>query len=63
MTLAKLAVQPLQIDASLDSDVVYHEVCHGLTWRMIGRMSGPLAGAIGEGMSDGCALLDQSTTT
>jgi extracellular elastinolytic metalloproteinase len=60
VTLAKLAVQPLQIDASLDSDVVYHEVCHGLTWRMIGRMNGPLAGAIGEGMSDGCALLVNS---
>lgn len=56
-TLSKLAVQPLQIDASLDSDIVYHEYCHGLTWRMIGRMSGPLAGAIGEGMADGCALL------
>jgi hypothetical protein len=60
VTLAKLAVQPLQIDAALDSDVVYHEVCHGLTWRMIGRMSGPLAGAIGEGMSDGCSLLINS---
>ena len=56
-TLSKLAVQPLQIDASLDSDIVYHEYCHGLTWRMIGRMSGPLAGAVGEGMADGCALL------
>jgi len=56
-TLSKLAVQPIQLDASLDSDVVYHEYCHGLTWRMIGGMSGPLAGAIGEGMSDGCALL------
>lgn len=56
-TLSRLAVQPLQIDAALDSNVVYHEYCHGLTWRMIGRMSGPLAGAIGEGMSDGCALL------
>jgi hypothetical protein len=56
-TLSKLAVQPLQLDASLDSDVVFHEYCHGLTWRMIGGMSGPLAGAIGEGMSDGCALL------
>ena len=56
-TLSKLAVQPLQLDASLDSDIVYHEYCHGLTWRMIGGMDGPLAGAIGEGMSDGCALL------
>jgi extracellular elastinolytic metalloproteinase len=62
-TAAKLAVQPLQIDASLDSDIVYHEVCHGLTWRMIGRMSGPLAGAIGEGMSDVCALMINSDPT
>ena len=43
------AVQPLQIDGSLDSDIVFHEYGHGLTWRMIGGMSGPLAGAIGEG--------------
>jgi len=56
-TLRKKAVQPLQIDASLDSDIVYHEYCHGLTWRMIGGMSGPIAGAIGEGMGDGCAML------
>jgi hypothetical protein len=48
---------PMQIDGALDSDVVYHEYCHGLTWRMIGSMSGPMAGAIGEGMSDVCALL------
>lgn len=40
--------QPLQIDAALDSDVVYHEYGHGLSWRMIGGMSGPLAGAIGD---------------
>ena len=51
------AVQPLQIDASLDSDVIYHEYGHGLTWRMIGDMSGPLAGAIGEGMGDVLAML------
>jgi len=56
-TLSKLPVQPLQIDGALDSDVVFHEYCHGLTWRMIGGMDGPLAGAIGEGMSDGCALM------
>jgi extracellular elastinolytic metalloproteinase len=49
--------QPLQLDGDIDSDIVYHEYCHGLTWRMIGSMSGPLAGAIGEGMSDVCALL------
>jgi len=56
-TMRLLAVQPLQIDASLDSDVVFHEYGHGLTWRMIGGMSGPLAGAIGEGASDGVAML------
>ena len=49
--------QPLQIDAALDSDIVFHEYGHGLTWRMIGSMSGPLAGAIGEGMSDVVAML------
>jgi len=47
----------LMTDASLDSDVVFHEYGHGLTWRMIGGMSGPIAGAIGEGASDGVALL------
>lgn len=45
------------IDADLDSDIVYHEYGHGLTWRMIGGMSGPMAGAIGEGASDGVSLL------
>lgn len=39
-------------DGDLDADVVYHEYGHGLTWRMIGSMSGGLAGSIGEGMSD-----------
>jgi len=39
-------------DGDLDSDIVWHEYGHGLTWRMIGNMSGPLAGAVGEGMSD-----------
>ena len=43
-------------DGDLDSDIVYHEYGHGLTWRMIGGMSGPLAGAIGEGMSDMLAI-------
>ena len=43
-------------DGDLDSDIVYHEYGHGLTWRMIGDMSGPLAGAIGEGMSDTLAI-------
>ena len=56
-TMRELAVLPLQIDSALDSDVVYHEYGHGLSWRMIGHMSGPLAGAIGEGNSDGIAML------
>ena len=43
-------------DGDVDSDIVYHEYGHGLTWRMIGNMQGPLAGAIGEGMSDTLAL-------
>lgn len=57
VTIRLKAQQPLQIDASLDSDVVFHEYGHGLTWRMIGGMDGPLAGAIGEGASDGLAML------
>lgn len=43
-------------DGDVDSDIVYHEYGHGLTWRMIGGMSGPLSGAIGEGMSDTLAI-------
>jgi extracellular elastinolytic metalloproteinase len=43
-------------DGSLDSDIVYHEYGHGLTWRMIGNMSGPISGGIGEGMSDTLAI-------
>jgi hypothetical protein len=56
-TARKLAVQPIQIDGSVDADVVFHEYGHGLTWRMIGGMSGPLADAVGEGASDGVAML------
>lgn len=56
-TIRAKAVQPLQIDASLDTDVVFHEYGHGLTWRMIGDMGGVLSGAIGEGASDGVAML------
>ncbi|CAM3892776.1 M36 family metallopeptidase [Roseateles saccharophilus] len=44
-------------DAALDSGTVYHEYGHGLTWRMIGDMWGPIAGAIGEGASDTVAML------
>jgi extracellular elastinolytic metalloproteinase len=56
-TVRKSATGPLQRDGDVDADIVFHEYCHGLTWRMIGGMSGPLAGAIGEGMSDVCAAL------
>ncbi len=44
-------------DGDLDSDIVWHEYGHGLTWRMIGGMSGAMSGAIGEGMSDVLAIL------
>ena len=55
---ARLTVPaPLQRDGDLDSDIVFHEYGHGLTWRMIGRMSGPMSGAIGEGMSDTLAII------
>ena len=47
----------IMVDGDLDSDIVYHEFGHGLTWRMIGGMSGKLAGAIGEGASDVLAFL------
>lgn len=50
--LKKNPTPVLQIDGDIDSDVVFHEYGHGLTWRMIGSMSGALAGAIGEGASD-----------
>ncbi|HEX2120151.1 MAG TPA: M36 family metallopeptidase, partial [Thermoanaerobaculia bacterium] len=43
-------------DSDLDSDIVWHEYGHGLTQRMIDGMSGPFAGAIGEGMSDTLAI-------
>ncbi len=43
-------------DGDLDSDIVWHEYGHGLTWRMIGNMDGPFAGAIGEGMGDTLAI-------
>ncbi len=56
-TIRKSAAAPLQRDSSLDSDIVYHEYGHGLTWRMIGSMSGPISGAIGEGMSDVLAVI------
>jgi hypothetical protein len=56
-TLQQASTPPLHIDSTLDSDVVYHEYGHGLTWRMIGGMSGPIGGALGEGASDALAML------
>jgi hypothetical protein len=44
-------------DTGIDSDVVWHEYGHGLTWRMIGSMSGSVSGAIGEGASDTLAFI------
>lgn len=44
-------------DGDVDSDIVWHEYGHGLTWRMIGAMGGPMSGAIGEGMSDVLAVI------
>jgi extracellular elastinolytic metalloproteinase len=48
---------PVPRDGDLDADIVFHEYGHGLTWRMIGGMSGPMSGAIGEGMSDTLAII------
>ncbi len=56
-TLRKNPVTPIKLDGDLDSDIVFHEYGHGLTWRSIGGMSGKLAGAIGEGASDVLAFL------
>jgi len=53
----KANANALQVDGDLDSDIVFHEYGHGLTWRMIGSMSGTFAGAIGEGASDVLAFL------
>ncbi|MEL7486866.1 MAG: M36 family metallopeptidase [Pseudomonadota bacterium] len=46
-----------QRDGDLDSDIIWHEYGHGLTWRMIGSMSGNVPGALGEGMSDVLAII------
>jgi hypothetical protein len=55
--LHNYTVTPLQIDGDIDADIVFHEYGHGLTWRMIGGMSGKIAGAIGEGAADVNAFL------
>ena len=46
-----------QRDGDLDADIVWHEYGHGLTWRMIGSMSGAVPGALGEGLGDVLAIL------
>jgi len=48
---------PPMKDGDLDTDIVWHEYGHGLTWRMIGNMDGPVAGGIGEGMSDTLSVI------
>jgi hypothetical protein len=61
--LRKNTTPALQIDGDVDTDIVFHEYGHGLTWRMIGSMSGGLAGSIGEGMSDtvACYITENDT--
>jgi len=56
-TLRLLDPAPIMRDGDLDSDIVWHEYGHGLTWRMIGRMNGPMSAAIGEGMSDTLSII------
>jgi extracellular elastinolytic metalloproteinase len=56
-TLRLSPTPPPFIDGDLDSDIVWHEYGHGLTWRMIGSMSSRMSGAIGEGMSDVLAVI------
>ncbi|HEY5946062.1 MAG TPA: M36 family metallopeptidase [Kofleriaceae bacterium] len=51
-TVHKDPTPPPQLDGDVDADIVFHEYGHGLTWRMIGSMSGVFSGAIGEGASD-----------
>lgn len=53
----------LSRDGDVDSDIIWHEYGHGLTWRMIGNMSGAMSGAIGEGMSDVLAILSNDDDT
>ena len=56
-TITKSNLTALMIDGDVDADIVFHEYGHGLTWRMIGSMSGAISGAIGEGASDVLAFL------
>jgi len=54
---ATLKMSQLMRDGDVDSDIIWHEYGHGLTWRMIGGMTSSMSGAIGEGMSDVLAIL------
>jgi hypothetical protein len=52
-TTLRLSPNPPHLrDGDVDTDIVWHEYGHGLTWRMIGAMNGLPSSAIGEGMSD-----------
>ncbi len=50
-------------DGSLDGDIVYHELAHGLSIRLHGGLSGSQPGGQGEGWSDffGICLLAQAS--
>lgn len=56
-TLRLSPTPPAFRDGDVDSDIVWHEYGHGLTWRMIGSMGTVMSGAIGEGMSDVLAVI------
>lgn len=45
-------------DGDLDADIVWHEIGHGLTWRIVDKMLGLMGGAIGEGASDTLAIIE-----
>ena len=54
---ARLVMTERMLDGDLDSDIIWHEYGHGLTWRMIGGMGETMSRAIGEGMSDVLSIL------
>ena len=56
-TLGMNPAERIYLDGDVDADIVFHEYGHGLSWRMIGNMSGAMSGAIGEGASDTVAFL------
>jgi extracellular elastinolytic metalloproteinase len=56
-TLRLSPTPPPFLDGDLDSDIVWHEYGHGLTWRMIGSMGTVMSAAVGEGVSDVLAVI------